>query len=65
MLCVATHATTMAHGDPTKLTDSKAFARLLRNGDPSTYPYPVLDSLPKPYASLSSEDMHCECASCP
>jgi len=65
LMCVATHATTMPHGDPTRLTDSKAFARILRNGDPSRYPVAVLDGLPKPAYALSSDDVHCECASCP
>jgi hypothetical protein len=65
VLLAITHATHKMHSDPTHQTDSKAFARLLKNGDPNTYPVPELEGMAVTGTSASASDVHCECASCP
>ena len=55
-----THATDTASSDPTKMTDSTAFARLLVGNAPSSFPVPELATLPHPSALGSSQDVHCE-----
>lgn len=60
LLAAITHSTDMAHSDPTKMTDSTAFARLLVGNDPSSFPVPELDSLQIPASAGSSDDVHCE-----
>ena len=66
LLCAATHATLLHEHEPDKLTHSKAYARLLKKGDPARFPIPVQDGgVLQPLPKHSSEDVHCECASCP
>jgi hypothetical protein len=50
-----------------KLTHSRAFARLLKmkKGRKFRFPVPEIASLPRPYGMASSDDVHCECTSCP
>lgn len=60
LLAAITHSTDMAHNDPTKMTDSTAFARLLVGNDPASFPVPVLDNLQNPGFVGSSDDVHCE-----
>lgn len=60
LLAAITHSTDMPHSDPTKMTDSTAFARLLVGNDPSSFPVPVLDTLQQPAYAGSSDDVHCE-----
>jgi hypothetical protein len=65
VLCVITHATTMRESDATRLIHSAAFAKLLEGGDASKFPVPELVGIPRPAQRKSSDDVHCECASCP
>ena len=55
-----THATDTPSSDPSKMTDSTAFARLLEGNDPSRFPIPELATLPRSAPQHSSEDVHCE-----
>ena len=65
LLCAATHATLQHEHESTKLTHSRAYARLLKKGDPARFPVPEAVGVPRSPAAHSAEDVHCECASCP
>ncbi len=69
LLCVVTHAMLPINEeqrpDGRKLTHSRAFAKLLKGGARLRFPVPEIVSLPRPYGVQSSDDVHCECTSCP
>jgi hypothetical protein len=58
LVAAVTSSMNMPPADFTKLTDTRAFARLLQGGDPNTHPLPEVNGMP---TSSSGSDGHCEC----
>lgn len=62
MTGVITHSMPGSLPDPLKLTDTRAFGRLLASGDPASHPTPNAHRNHTPSVALSGSDGHCECS---
>jgi hypothetical protein len=60
MMAAITSSMNMPPGDVNRLTDTKAYARLLVGGNPNTHPEPSAN--PAISVMSSGSDGHCECA---